>query len=95
MGKSLSDSHALSTTLIFFLISDFSREARSQCRLRPKAKLAVDGKVETTDRRLALDNGHRGLSIGKAAIRRGESPYTKCYQAQGEQLVPVSSMRLQ
>jgi pre-mRNA-processing factor 39 len=38
---------------------------------------------------MALENGHPGLAIDEAAIRRGENPYTKYFHAQGEQ--PVSS----
>ena len=53
-----------------------------------KAKIADDSKADTTERRMALENGHPGLTIDEAAIRRGENPYTKYYQAQGEQ--PVS-----
>ncbi|MCJ1447442.1 MAG: hypothetical protein MMC23_007953 [Stictis urceolatum] len=49
-----------------------------------KAKLAEDGKMETTERRMAVENGHPGLAIDEAAIRRGENPYTKYYQSQGE-----------
>jgi pre-mRNA-processing factor 39 len=49
-----------------------------------KTKLADDGKAETTERRMAVENGHPGLAIDEAAIRRGENPYTKYYQAQGE-----------
>ena len=53
-----------------------------------KEKLADDGKAATTERRMALENGHPGVAIDEAAIRRGENPYTKYYQAQGE--VPVA-----
>lgn len=49
-----------------------------------KAKLAEDGKQSTTDRRLMMENGHPGVEIDEAAIRRGENPYTKYYQQQGE-----------
>jgi pre-mRNA-processing factor 39 len=54
-----------------------------------KAKIADDGKPETTERRMATENGHPGLMIDEAAIRRGENPYTKYYQAQGEHPVPT------
>ena len=50
-----------------------------------KAKLAEDGKESTTQRRLVLENGHPGVEIDEAAIRRGENPYTKYYVQQGEQ----------
>lgn len=31
-----------------------------------------------------MENGHPGVEIDEAAIRRGENPYTKYYQQQGE-----------
>jgi pre-mRNA-processing factor 39 len=49
-----------------------------------KAKLAEDGKESTTNRRLMLENGHPGVEIDESAIRRGENPYTKYFQQQGE-----------
>jgi pre-mRNA-processing factor 39 len=49
-----------------------------------KAKLAEDEKESTTNRRLMAENGHPGVVIDEAAIRRGENPYTKYYQEQGE-----------
>ena len=51
-----------------------------------KAKLAEDGKESTTQRRLVLENGHPGVEVDEAAIRRGENPYTKYYVQQGEQM---------
>ena len=51
-----------------------------------KAKIAEDGKESTTQRRLVLENGHPGVEIDEAAIRRGENPYTKYYVQQGEQM---------
>ena len=33
---------------------------------------------------MALENGHPGVEVNEAAIRRGENPYTKYYQQQGE-----------
>ena len=33
---------------------------------------------------MALENGHPGVEVDEAAIRRGENPYTKYYQQQGE-----------
>lgn len=56
-----------------------------------KAKLAEDGKESTTDRRLMMENGHPGVEIDEAAIVRGENPYTKYFQQQGEQPVPVNA----
>ena len=53
-----------------------------------KAKLAEDGREATTQRRLMMENGHPGVAVDEAAIRRGENPYTKYYQQQGEQPVP-------
>ena len=53
-----------------------------------KAKLAEDGKAATTDRRLMMENGHPGVEVDEAAIRRGENPYTKYYQQQGEHPLP-------
>ena len=58
-----------------------------------KAKLAEDGKPTTTERRMALENGHPGVAIDEAAIRRGENPYTKYYHQQGEQPVASSQVR--
>ena len=56
-----------------------------------KAKLAEDGKAATTDRRLMMENGHPGVEVDEAAIRRGENPYTKYYQQQGEHPLPSGS----
>lgn len=53
-----------------------------------QAKLADDGKETTTQRRMLTENGHPGVEVDEAAIRRGENPYTKYYQQQGEQLLP-------
>ncbi|MCJ1253076.1 hypothetical protein MMC24_000883 [Lignoscripta atroalba] len=53
-----------------------------------KAKLAEDGKETTTQRRLMMENGHPGVEVDEAAIRRGENPYTKYYQQQGEHPLP-------
>lgn len=54
-----------------------------------KAKLSEDGMPETTERRMAIENVHPGLAIDEAAIRRGENPYTKYYQGQGEHPLPA------
>ncbi|KAF3934079.1 hypothetical protein ABW19_dt0206367 [Dactylella cylindrospora] len=53
-----------------------------------KMKLAEDGKEATTNRRMLLENGHPGVEVDEAAIRRGENPYTKYFQAQGENPAP-------
>ena len=53
-----------------------------------KAKVAEDGKEATTQRRLMMENGHPGVEVDEAALRRGESLYTKYYQQQGEQQLP-------
>ena len=53
-----------------------------------QAKLAEDGKESTTQRRMMMENGHPGVEVDEAAIRRGENPYTKYYQQQGEQQLP-------
>ena len=50
-----------------------------------KTKVAEDGKENTTQRRLILENGHPGVEVNEAAVRRGENIYTKYYQQQGEQ----------
>ncbi|OCK73565.1 pre-mRNA-processing factor 39 [Lepidopterella palustris CBS 459.81] len=50
-----------------------------------KAKIAEDGKESTTQRRLVLENGHPGVEVNEAAVRRGENIYNKYYQQQGEQ----------
>lgn len=49
-----------------------------------KAKLAEDGKESTTQKRMVLENGHPGVEVNEAAILRGENPYTKYYQQQGD-----------
>lgn len=49
-----------------------------------KQKIAEDGKEATTDRRLMMENGHPGVEVDEAAIRRGENPYTKYYLQQGD-----------
>ncbi|KAI9794861.1 MAG: hypothetical protein M1816_002989 [Peltula sp. TS41687] len=56
-----------------------------------KIKLAEDGQEATTDRRMLMENGHPGVEVDEAAVRRGENPYTKYYQQQGEQPVPVNA----
>lgn len=50
-----------------------------------KTRLAEDGKESTTERRMMLENGHPGVEVDESAIRRGENPYTKYFQQQGEQ----------
>jgi hypothetical protein len=37
-----------------------------------------------------MENGHPGVEIDEAAIRKGENPYTKYYQQQGENPLPVN-----
>lgn len=49
-----------------------------------KAKLADDGNKATTERRMALENGHPGLEVDEAQIRKGHNIYNKYYQQQGE-----------
>jgi len=56
-----------------------------------KAKLAEDGREASTQRRMMMENGHPGVEVDEAAIRRGENPYTKYYQQQGEQQLPSDS----
>lgn len=53
-----------------------------------KMRLAEDGREATTQRRMMMENGHPGVEVDEAAIRRGENPYTKYYQQQGEQQLP-------
>ncbi|KAI9879802.1 MAG: hypothetical protein M1830_006984 [Pleopsidium flavum] len=55
-----------------------------------KAKLAEDGNEASTNRRMMMENGHPGVEVDEAAIRRGENPYTKYYQQQGEAPVPAN-----
>lgn len=57
-----------------------------------KAKLAVDGREASTQRRMMLENGHPGVEVDEAAIRRGDNPYTKYYQQQGEQQLPSDTL---
>ena len=40
---------------------------------------------------MVLENGHPGVEVNEAAIRKGENPYTKYYQQQGETPVPTGS----
>jgi len=54
-----------------------------------KKKLAEDGKESTTDRRLVAENGHPGVAVNDAAIRRGEDPYAQYYAQQGAQPGPA------
>ena len=56
-----------------------------------KKKLAEDGLEATTNRRILSENGHPGVEIDEAAIRRGENPYTKYYLQQGEQPILVNA----
>lgn len=56
-----------------------------------KAKLAEDGKEATTQRRMMRENGHPGVEVDEAAIRRGENIYTTYYQQQGEKQLPSDS----
>ncbi|KAI4246527.1 MAG: hypothetical protein L6R40_001890 [Gallowayella cf. fulva] len=59
-----------------------------------KQKLAEDGREASTQRRMMMENGHPGVEVDEAAIRRGENPYTKYYQQQGEQQLPTSAITL-
>lgn len=56
-----------------------------------KSKLAEDGREAATQRRMMMENGHPGVEVDEAAIRRGENPYTKYYQQQGEQQLASDS----
>ena len=64
----------------------FSRPFSVQATM--KTKLSEDGKEATTQRRMMMENGHPGVEVDEAAIRRGENPYTKYYQQQGENPLP-------
>ncbi|KAI9852168.1 MAG: mRNA splicing protein prp28 [Thelocarpon superellum] len=55
-----------------------------------KSKLAEDGQESTTNRRMLMENGHPGVEVDEAAIRRGQDPYTKYYQQQGDHPTPVN-----
>ncbi|MCJ1225707.1 hypothetical protein MMC12_002356 [Toensbergia leucococca] len=59
-----------------------------------KIKLAEDSKEATTQRRMIMENGHPGVEVDEAAIRRGENPYTKYYQQQGEHPMPSNGQVL-
>lgn len=37
---------------------------------------------------MMVENGHPGVEVDEAAIRRGDGVYTKYYQQQGEQQLP-------
>jgi pre-mRNA-processing factor 39 len=41
---------------------------------------------------MVLENGHPGLEVNEALVRKGESPYTKYYQQQGENPVGTNGM---
>jgi hypothetical protein len=38
-----------------------------------------------------IENGHPGVAVDEATVRKGENPYTKYHQQQGEQPVPVAT----
>lgn len=67
---------------------DISRGRPFSVQATAKQKLAEDGREATTQRRMMMENGHPGVEVDEAAIRRGENPYTKYYQQQGEQQSP-------
>lgn len=67
-----------------FLLMDKEINGPFSVQSVAKAKLAEDGKESTTNRRMMLENGHPGVEVDEAAIRRGENPYTKYFQQQGE-----------
>jgi pre-mRNA-processing factor 39 len=48
-----------------------------------KRKIAVDGDEETTDRVRVAENGHPGVHVNDAEIRKGVDPYARLYQQQG------------
>lgn len=50
-----------------------------------KVKLAEDSKQTTTQRHMMMENGHPGVASDEAAIGKGEDPYTKFFNQQGEQ----------
>jgi pre-mRNA-processing factor 39 len=56
-----------------------------------KVRLAEDGQEATTNRRMMTENGHPGVAVDEAAIRKGDNPYTRYYQQQGEQPVPAAA----
>ena len=35
---------------------------------------------------MVLENGHPGVEVNEAAVRRGENPYTQYYQQQGQEV---------
>ncbi|KAF1998089.1 TPR-like protein [Amniculicola lignicola CBS 123094] len=49
-----------------------------------KRKVAEDGDVQTTDRRLVASNGHPGVEVNEAEFRRGVDPYARYYTEQGQ-----------
>lgn len=49
-----------------------------------KIKLAEDGKETTTERRMMRENGHPGVEVDDQSLARGESPYVKLFQMQGD-----------
>ncbi|KAK6530011.1 hypothetical protein TWF694_003386 [Orbilia ellipsospora] len=53
-----------------------------------KTKLAEDGKEATTNKRMLSENGHPGVEVDDAAIRKGENPYTRYFREQGETPAP-------
>jgi pre-mRNA-processing factor 39 len=51
-------------------------------RTTDKARLDANGDVNAVDRRIVSENGHPGVEVNEAAIRRGENPYTQYFQQQ-------------
>lgn len=47
-------------------------------------KLAPDGKIETTRRRMYLEAGHPGVAVNDPLVSRGHNPYAALYRDQGE-----------
>lgn len=47
-------------------------------------KLAADGKIETTRRRIYLESGHPGVAVNDPLVSRGHNPFAALYRDQGE-----------
>ena len=71
--------------------SFFSPSSPFSVNTAHKCKLAEDGQESTTQKRLVLENGHPGVAINEAAIRRGEDPYAKYYAEQGEDPTTIAA----
>ena len=81
--------YALYLVLLGFLVSNTGmltmfKSSDFMVRSLLKTRLADDGQESTTDRRLASENGHPGVAVNDALVRRGHNIYARYYEEQGE-----------